>query len=42
MRQLEIENQGLKDEVLRLQSMLAAMQRGACMQQPQMAPMMAM
>lgn len=42
MRQLEIENQGLKDEVHRLQSMLAAMQRGACMQQPQISPVMGM
>jgi hypothetical protein len=42
MRQLEIENQGLKDEVMRLQNMLAGMQRGVCMQQPQMSPMMAM
>lgn len=38
MHQLEIENQGLKDEVQRLQAMLAAMQRTACMQHPQLSP----
>jgi hypothetical protein len=41
MRQLEMENQSLRDEVHRLQSMLAAMQRGACMQ-PQLSPVMGM
>jgi hypothetical protein len=42
MRQLEIENQSLKDEVHRLQSVMAAMQRGACMPQPQLSPVMGM
>lgn len=38
MRQLEIENQGLKDEIHRLQSMVQALQRQSYMQQPQQLP----
>lgn len=41
MRQLEIENQGLKDEIHRLQSVIQALQRQSCMQQQQqVAPQM--
>jgi len=46
MRQLEVENQGLKDELHRLQQLLAQMQRGAAavhhqqFQQQQLSPAM--
>lgn len=41
MRQLEIENMSLKEEVHRLQSMIQAMQRQSCVQPQQLSPQMA-
>lgn len=42
MRQLELENLSLKEEIHRLQSMIQAMQRQPCIQPQQLSPQMAL